>query len=79
VVGRGNHGTNLALAVARSGLLQLVACDDPDASATQRVARTTSGVRTYTSLQSLLQANNIVIDLPPHQMIVSCPYRTART
>ena len=35
VVGCGTHGTNLAVAVARTGLPELVACADPDMSAAQ--------------------------------------------
>ena len=62
VVGCGNHGTNLALAAARSGSLQLVACADPDAAAAQRAARATSGVSTHASMESLLESDQPSID-----------------
>ncbi len=62
VVGFGNHGTNLALAVARSGSLQLVACADPDATAAERAARATGGVSIHASIESLLELYKTSID-----------------
>jgi predicted dehydrogenase len=68
VVGCGNHGTNLALAVARTGALQLVACADPDASAAQRAAGSTTGVTTHASIESLVTDASVdaVLIATPH-------------
>ena len=71
LVGCGMHGTNLALAVARSELLQLVACADPDESAAQRAARTTVGVSIHKSIDSLLDVPSVdaVLVATPHDAL----------
>jgi predicted dehydrogenase len=67
-VGCGNHGTNLALAVARSGALRLVACADPDATAAQRAAGGATGVSTHSSIEALLA------DAPVDAVLIATPH-----
>jgi len=71
LLGCGTHGTNLALAVARSELLQLVAYADPDESAVQRAARTTAGVSIHNSTDSLLDVPSVdaVLVATPHDQL----------
>jgi myo-inositol 2-dehydrogenase/D-chiro-inositol 1-dehydrogenase len=73
VVGCGTHGTNLALAAARSGLLQVVACADPDESAAQRVARTAPGLSVHGTIDSLLERASVdaVLIATPHDALAS--------
>jgi predicted dehydrogenase len=73
VVGCGTHGSNLALAVARSSLLQLVACADPDEAAARRAARAASGVSVHTSVAPLLEDPMIqaVLIATPHDALAA--------
>ena len=59
----GTHGTNLALAVARSAALRLVACADPDTSAAQRAASASNCARTYEPIESMLEVDESLIDV----------------
>jgi predicted dehydrogenase len=80
VVGCGTHGTNLALGVARSELLQLVACADPDESAAQRAARTAAGVSIHTSIDSLLDVPSVdaVLVATPHDQLAAASLKAIR-
>jgi predicted dehydrogenase len=71
VVGCGNHGGALAQAVVRSDNLRLLACADPDAAATRRVAAFADGVSTHESLADLLVAADVdaVLIATPHDVL----------
>lgn len=71
VVGCGNHGGALAQAVGRSDNLRLVACADPDAVASRRVAAFADGVSTYESLADMLDAADVdaVLIATPHDQL----------
>jgi UDP-N-acetyl-2-amino-2-deoxyglucuronate dehydrogenase len=71
VVGCGNHGGALAQAVVRSDNLRLLACADPDAAATQRVAALANGVSMHESLADLLVAADVdaVLIATPHDVL----------
>lgn len=71
VVGCGNHGGALAQAVVRSDNLRLLACADPDAAATRRVADLANGVSTHESLADLLVAADVdaVLIATPHDVL----------
>ena len=71
VVGCGNHGGALAQAVVRSDNLRLLACADPDAAATRRVADLAKGVSTHESLADLLVAADVdaVLIATPHDVL----------
>jgi UDP-N-acetyl-2-amino-2-deoxyglucuronate dehydrogenase len=67
LVGCGAHGNNLAQAVVRSELLQLVGCADPDEGAARRAAALASDVSVHGSVESLLEsceADALVIATP---------------
>jgi len=71
VVGCGNHGGALAQAVERSDNLRLVACADPDAVASRRVAAFADGVSTHESLADMLDAADVdaVLIATPHDQL----------
>jgi predicted dehydrogenase len=69
LVGCGRQGHSLAEAVARSELLRLVACADPDEAAASRTAALAPDTSTHTSVEALLaerEVDAIVVATPHH-------------
>jgi predicted dehydrogenase len=78
IVGCGYQGSALAMAVARSPTLCLVACADPDGEAARKVAALAPDVSTHPSIEALLseaqQIDAILVATPHH---VLCPITLA--
>jgi predicted dehydrogenase len=71
LVGCGRHGTALVEAIARSNLLRLVACADPDDAAASRAATLLPEVSTHASVEALLAEREVdaVVIATPHHLL----------
>jgi predicted dehydrogenase len=71
IVGCGNQGGALALAVGRTTTLRMVACADPDRAAVKRVAAIGQDASTHTSAEALLGESDVdaILIATPHHML----------